>query len=261
MPTRFVTPCDPRAAHFLREAYQFVARIWQHTARDETPDQGFERLFREHCIERLNGWKISAAREMQLGAARETASGVLHEIDLVALHDSATAVSELKNYQVTPGKNDIIIFHAKVLDYMLANADLILRELCLAFIASTNLENPTLATCLGLGIHPVTPQLRPLPVIIQNATYWERKIREGANISNAVMTRFEDFCARLSKVAVSLSETWPSSRFGYQGPSRIVVRTAAFSDTDNLLEDFRSLNADCVFLKEVFESPQEMDSP
>ena len=116
MPTQFATPWDPPAAQFVREAYQFVATAWQHAARDETPDQGFERLFREHCIARLNGWKISSAREMRLGAMRETASGTLHEIDLVALHDKATAVAELKNYQISPDKNDVVVFHAKLID-------------------------------------------------------------------------------------------------------------------------------------------------
>jgi len=254
MPTRFSTPWDPPTAQFLREAYQFVARSWQHTPRDETPDQGFERRFREHYIERFE-WMEDFCRPGNAARSnsRETASGVLHEIDLVALHDTATAVAELKNYQNTPDKNDVIIFHAKVLDYVVANADLILRELCLAFVACTTLEDPTLSTCFGLGIHPVTPQLRPLPVLIQNATYWQRKIHEGTNISNEIMARFEDFGARLSKVAVSLSETWPSCRFGYQGPNRIVIRTAAFSDSDSLLQDFRSLNADCLPLKEAFD--------
>jgi hypothetical protein len=254
MPTRFATTWEPPAAQFVRDAYQFVATTWQHAPRDDTPDQGFERLFREHCMARLNGWKISSAREMHLGATRETASGTLHEIDLVALHDTTTAIAELKNYQIGPDKNDVIVFHAKLLDYVLANADLTLRELCFAFIASKNLEDPTLSTCFGLGIHPITPQLRPLPVLVQNATYWQRKIHEGANISNEIMAKFEDFCATLSKVAVSLSETWPSNRFGYQGPNRIVVRTAAFSEWESLLQDFRSLNADCLPLKEAFDS-------
>ncbi|MBV9062048.1 MAG: hypothetical protein JOY77_03855, partial [Alphaproteobacteria bacterium] len=87
----------PKAAEYLTHCFLFVARHWQHVSRiAELPDQGFEQRFREYCVSKLAGWQISGAREMRLGSERETASGVLHEIDLTAEHETTTGIAELK---------------------------------------------------------------------------------------------------------------------------------------------------------------------
>ena len=83
MAVRFASSWEPPTVQFLTECYRFVAQVWPHLPRDPIPDQGFEQRFRQHCLGRLVGWKLSAAREMNFGASLEPASGVLHEIDLV----------------------------------------------------------------------------------------------------------------------------------------------------------------------------------
>jgi hypothetical protein len=55
--------------------------------RDGSPDGGFELKLRESCIVKMNGWVVSQHREMNLGMGLVTASGVLHEIDVVAQHE------------------------------------------------------------------------------------------------------------------------------------------------------------------------------
>src|SRR5438445_249488 len=118
MDIRLPLPWEPRTSEFLAQCFLFVSRQWQHARREPIPDQGFEQRFREHCVERLSGWRISGVREMHLGSDRDTASGVLHEIDLAVEYEQMTALAELKNYQGSPDKNEVIVFHAKVLDYL-----------------------------------------------------------------------------------------------------------------------------------------------
>lgn len=257
MTGRFGAAWEPAAEIFLRECFRFVANVWQHLPREPIPDQGFEEHFRAHCISRLQDWAISPTREMHLGANLDTASGVLHEIDLAVTNSAVTGVAELKNYNDTPGKNDVIIFHAKVLDYLLANAHLLHQELCLVFLANSNLDDAPLAACLGLGIHPVTPQLRPLPLLVANARVWQRKIDGRVTLPDETMARYEDFCARLSRVAISLHDTWPTCRYGYQGPGRIVVRATSAVNSYSILSDIRSLNADCPALLSDFQRAEK----
>ena len=67
---------------------------------------------------------------MRLGSELATASGVLHEIDIVAKHSNVTAIMELKNRHDPPAKNDVVVFFAKLLDYLALTPDLLLKELC-----------------------------------------------------------------------------------------------------------------------------------
>jgi hypothetical protein len=244
MPIRFPEHWERPTVDFLTQSFLFVRDQWPHAVREQTPDQGFEQRLREHFTDRLQGWSISAHREMQLAAGLYSASGTLHEIDIIAARSGIRAIAEVKNYQDTPGKNDVIVFHAKILDYFIANADLLQDEICLLFIASTNFDDAPLAACLGLGIHPVTPNLRPLPLLIRNAQRIEADIRTGRSLPDNLMQRYEDHCATVNRMAVALNETWPSSRYGYQGPNRIVVRTGVAPEPYALVGDFRALGAE-----------------
>src|SRR5437868_13570187 len=87
---------------FLKRCYAFVNSEWQHAVREPLPDQGFERRFRESCVKQLIGWSISQEREMQLGYGLDTASGVYHEVDIVARYSDLIAILEIKNRQGFP---------------------------------------------------------------------------------------------------------------------------------------------------------------
>ena len=99
---------------FLALCYRFVTTEWQHALREDIPDQGFERCCREYCINGLGSeWTVSQPREMQFGAGLETASGISHEVDIVARHAELIAPVELKNRAAyPPQKNDVIVFYA-----------------------------------------------------------------------------------------------------------------------------------------------------
>jgi hypothetical protein len=105
---------------------------------------------------------------MQLGYGMDTASGVLHEADIVARNSDLTVIVEMKKWQAPSNKNDVIVFFAKLVDYLATNPSLLDRELCPTFISTSGFEPHALASCVGLGIHPIAPALRPLPLLIDN---------------------------------------------------------------------------------------------
>lgn len=240
--------------HFLKRCYKFVGQEWQHAVRELIPDQGFEQRFRESCVINLPSWNISQEREMQLGYGLDTASGVSHEVDIVARHPDLTAILEIKNRQSSPPeKNDVVVFFAKIFDYLALNPNLMLKEVCPAFMSNTPFEQSGLAACLGLGIHPIAPNLRPLPILVHNARCMEVELQKGVVVAPDMRERFSDFCAQLNQISVTLSQTWLTSRCGYQSESTIVLRAVGGLQTLSLSQELRQLNSDCSWLLDEFK--------
>ncbi len=245
---------------FLRHCYVFVSQTWQHAVRDTMPDKGFEKQFRTSCIETktLSGWTISQVREMSLGSGLTTSSGVLHEIDLVAQCASTSAIAELKNRSSgPPDKNDVIVFWAKLLDYLTCNPDLLLKEICPVVLSSTTIDSHGLAACLGLGIHPISPQLRPLPILVHNAKCLEDELQKGLVIGHEVQERYDDFCAKVNSLSVTLRDTWFSSRCSRLSENKLFMQAVCGIDTLALVSDFRTINADCSILMDAFKKARK----
>ncbi len=241
--------------HFLKRCYMFVNQEWQHAVREPLPDQGFEQRFRESCVIHLSEWNISQEREMHLGYGLDAASGVSHEVDIVARRPDLTAILEIKNRQgFRPEKNDIIVFFAKILDYLAFNPTLLLKEVCLVFMSNTPFEESGLAACLGLGIHPVAPGLRPLPILVYNARCIDVELQKGVVVAPVVREQFQDFCAQLNRISSTLSETWLTSRCGYLSEDRIVLKAAGGLHTLALSHELRQLNGDCTQLLSEFRA-------
>ncbi len=239
----------PRAVvDFLRHCYRFVAEEWQHANRLDLPDQGFESTFRTSCAVQLIGWEVSEHREMRLGQEVSTASGVLHEIDIVARHSDCNAIAELKNRQDSPNKNDIVVLFAKMVDYLAINPTILLKEICPVFLTTNTFEPNALAACLGLGIHAVSPGLRPVPLLVDNAKRLTFELAQGLEVSDEIRARFEDFCAELNGLWLSLSDTWTNSRFGYRSENTIIVWAATEPDSQAIVPLVRRLNAECNWL-------------
>jgi len=238
----------------LKQTRRFVAEGWQHAPRDGSPDQGFEQRFREHCVRNLVAWTISQNREMAFGSSLETASGVLHEIDLVGSHAEGLGVFELKNRRATPpDKNDVIVFFAKLLDYLARTPSLLFREVCPVFLSSASFEPTGLATCLGLGIHPVAPDTRPLPVLVDAARRMAQELENGLLVSDEIREDFSDFAALLNKLGVALSASWLGGRCGFQSEGSIVVRAISAPPSLAVSDEFRQANSDCSRLLQAFK--------
>lgn len=248
----------PRAAiGFLQHCYKFTNEQWQHLDRLDLPDQGYEQHFRSSCVTQLFGWEISQEREMRLGQELTTASGILHEIDIVARHPEVNAIMELKNRHESPDKNDIVVFFAKILDYMAGNSELLLKETCPVFMSTASFDVNGLAACFGLGIHPVCPGLRPFPLLVDNGLRIEYELKQGVQVPDAVHERFEDYCAELNSLSLSLNDTWFSSRFGYLSEDAILMKVAPSLESQAIGHTIRQLNSDCnVLLSSVWEAKQ-----
>ena len=244
------------AVEFLKHCYRFVSEEWGHLARDDSPDQGFERIFRANCITRLSGWEVSQEREMGLGHQLTTSSGVLHEIDIVAKHSDVVTILELKNRQGSPEKNDVIVLFAKFLDYLTCNPDLLLKEICPIFLSTTAFEQSGLTTCLGLGIHAVSPGLRPIPILVDNAKRIDREIRDGIHLPEEALDRFRDFCAEINGICLALNDNSVSNRFGYRSQSTMVVRRVGHLNP-GICDTLRYLNAECDWLLPVVREAKE----
>jgi hypothetical protein len=183
---------------------------------------------------------------MHLGGEFDTGSGILHEIDLVAAHADLIAVAELKNTgSLPPGKNDVIVFFAKLLDYLVRNPSLLHRDVVPVFVSCFALDLHGMAACMGLGIHPVTPGLRPYPILVDTVRRMEVEVGRGLPISQEVRERYEDLCARINAMGVALADGWTSSRLGYFADDRIIVRARPSYDAVALGERLRQLSAEC----------------
>lgn len=243
----------PAALQFLKRCYRFVDREWQHSEREVAGDQGFERRFRESCVVNFPDWTISQEREMRLGEGRDTASGVLHEVDLVAQTSDLVAVAEIKNRPANPpDKNDGIIFFAKILDYLAFNPTLLMREVLPVFISSATFDERGLAACVGLGIHPVAPGLRPLPVLVDSALRMNSEIRKGMPLPDETRDKFEEFCVELNRLSADLGETWLTNRCGYVSDNTIVLKAVGGLPTRDLGRQLQRLNSDGTELLAAF---------
>ena len=242
----------PLTLEFLQRCFRFVSEEWPHAVRVKVPDEGFEQRFRESCDLHLRGWLIAPTREMWLGAGLETLSGTFHEVDIVARTNETTAVAELKNLGGRPGKNDIIVFFAKILDYVLANPQLVLHDLCLAFLSRTSFDDRGLAACLGLGIHPVASDIRPLPILINNARAMQVELDRGLAVSPETQDEFESFCVRLNRLGLVLRETWFNGRFRHDSNESIVAWVVEPIQVDDLARDLRQSNSDFITIFDRF---------
>jgi hypothetical protein len=104
---------------------------------------------------------------MHLTGGLSTASGVLHEIDLVAQNVDVVAVLELKNrLAYPPDKNDVIVFFAKLLDYLALNPVLLHREVIPMFIST----KPKVIVSLKMNTNHFPAQF-DVPLGIQEIEY------------------------------------------------------------------------------------------
>jgi hypothetical protein len=237
----------------LKHCYRFINEDWQHLPRDDSPDQGFEVRLRESCVKKLVGWVVSQNREMNLGMGLVTASGVLHEIDIVAQHEPTMGILELKNRQAwPPEKNDVIVFFAKILDYLCHTPAVLRAHLVPIFLSSYTFEQSGLAACLGLGIHPVAPQLRPLPILRDSANRMAAEVDKGLSLSSEDALAFSDFCAKLANMSSLLAGADANRRFDYFNDLTVAVRASGEIDVQEMADEIRKLNSECNRLLQVF---------
>jgi len=160
-----------------------------------------------------------------------------------------------------PEKNDVIVFFAKIFDYLALNPSLLLKDICPVFMSNSQFDETGLAACLGLGIHPVAPGLRPLPLLIHNAETMDFELHRGVVVPPDVQAAFDDFCVEINRLSLALSETWFSNRYSYLSENTIVLRAIGGLHTVGLGQELRKLNSDCTrMLNEFREAKSRLDS-
>jgi hypothetical protein len=237
----------------LRHCYRFVNEDWQHLDREQIPDQGFEQKFRESCVLKLPGWIVSQNWELNLGSGLLTASGVLHEVDVVVRNEPFRTIFELKNRQASPPeKNDVIVFFSKILDYLSLTPSLLKQTLIPVFISSVAFEYTGLAACLGLGIHPIAPSLRPVPLLVYNVRFLEAELEKGLVLPPEEADAFDDFCVALGRFSDMLAPADLNQRCDILNENTITIRAVRVGETGQFGDQLRSLNAECSRLIGVF---------
>ena len=129
--------------------YQFVKEVWPHLGRTEERDGGFERAFRDWIATQIPFTAVTCVHNLGLGLSDRSLTDCAHEIDVVAMTDTALHVFELKNYpsSVLP-KEWVIIFLHKVLDYYLKNIGLLhSRAVNLVFVTTSEPDAPSRLIC------------------------------------------------------------------------------------------------------------------
>jgi hypothetical protein len=244
--------CSESGLEFLRQCYYFLSVTWPHAARDEESDSGFESGLRDALIEQLPDWNISQPREMGLGLGLTTASDIQHEIDVVATHDSVSGIVELKQRQSdVVGKNDVIVFFAELVDYFCANPFLLLKELVPVFATSLSFEMHALTACLGLGIHPAAPSLRPYPMLAYNEGAMAHEVAGGIHLPQHTEDAYLTFASRVSALGRELSTTWVGDRFVHISDDQIGILAVDAPNVGTALE-LLELNSACTELLQAF---------
>ena len=239
---------------FLLHCYKFLNQHWQHADRESLPDQGFEIRLRESCILTSKDWRVSQPWELNLGCDAETSSGTLHEIDLVVEQDISFAIVEAKNRPFDlPAKNDVIVFFAKIVDYLTCNPSITQKEVCPVFISTFPFERSGLAACLGLGIHPIAPTVRPVPILADLVRKMETELRNDLDVGPAHLESFTVFRSDVNHLSDYLRDTWFTARFGYQSQEAIVCRAVRGLQTKALSEEFLEVNSKCSRLITAFK--------
>jgi hypothetical protein len=248
---------DPSASKysdvFVKLCVAFTTRVWPHADRLDLPDAGFESGFRATCVQKLNGWQVSSEREMRFGYGIDSASGVEHEIDVVVMHEKVTGIAEMKHRLDAPvQKNDVISFFAKIVDYLAHNPFLLHKDMAPVFLTTLRFEESALAACLGLGIHPVAPNIRPMPVLLANRRIMNRQVDGGLIIADDINERLRDFAVRVDSLARDLSETWVRSRFIHLSDSQIGVLSRPYLPVYELADELSGASSECAALLEAF---------
>ncbi|HZZ79622.1 MAG TPA: hypothetical protein VFE62_13965, partial [Gemmataceae bacterium] len=154
---------------------------------------------------------------------------------------------------------DVIVFFAKVIDYLALNTAFLRRDLVLAFMSCFQFEHTGLAACLGLGIHPIAPSLRPLPLLVDNARRMQNSLDNGLSVQPTDRASFDDFCATLNRLSLTLGPMDINHRCDFFSDTSMLVRAIGGLPTGALCDDLRAANAECSRLLELFRAAQLAD--
>jgi hypothetical protein len=125
-------------------------------------DHGFERLLRECLEDALLPGQVSGVRDLGMGDGRTPAVVPRHELDLILLCDEGRFVIEAKAWQEEAGKEAVIVFLAKILDFMAAPTFDPFGPIFAGFIALNGFSDAALRIVFACGLTPITRRAEQL---------------------------------------------------------------------------------------------------
>jgi hypothetical protein len=140
------------------------------------------------------------------------------------------------------------------LDYLCHTPSLLRTRLVPIFVSSYGFQQSGLAACLGLGIHPVGPQLRPPIVLLENTNLMTHELKNGLSLTPADVLAFDDFRSKLKNILSLLEGADVNNRFDYLNDLTVIVHAFGNVDVDDLANELRTLNSECSRLIHVFKA-------
>ena len=125
-------------------------------------DQGFERFLRECLDDALLPGHVSGVRDMGIGDGRTPAVVPRHELDLIVRCDEGRFVIEAKAWHGEVGKEAVVVFLAKILDFMSAATFEPLGPIFAGFIALNGFSDAALRVMFTCGLIPFTKRAEHL---------------------------------------------------------------------------------------------------
>ena len=119
-------------------------------------DRGFERLLRESLDDALLPGDVSEIRDMGMGRGWTPAVVPRHELDLIVSCHEGRFVIEAKAWQGEVGKEAVIVFLSKILDFMAAVNFEPLGPIFSGFIALGGFSDAALRIIFTCGLIPFT---------------------------------------------------------------------------------------------------------
>ena len=119
-------------------------------------DGGFERLLRESLDDAMLPGQVSGTRDMEMGDGRTPGVVPRHELDLILRCNEGRFVIEAKAWQGEVGKEAVIVFLAKMLDFMAAVNVEPLGPIFAGFIGLNGFSDAALRIMFTCGVIPFT---------------------------------------------------------------------------------------------------------
>lgn len=150
-------------------------------------DRGFERILRESLERNLPAGEVSGIRDLGIGDGRSAAVVPHHELDLVVRCGPGRFVLEAKAWQGDVGKEEVILFLSKVLDFMSATNFEPLGPLFTGFVGLNGFTEAALRIMFAWGVIPFTQRreqisFRVLDALLSGLTaqcgtrgWWDRE--------------------------------------------------------------------------------------
>jgi hypothetical protein len=219
-----------------------VVEYWEPSLTGPARGRLFEGLLYRYCDHR--GLTLSERAGSRSLRCERSASGFQHESDAVITTPECTVHLELKHLSQELGKNELMVFNQKGLDFLLADSPAVRRIPLHRVVVSGGPLTPSARRfALLWGIHIVEPERLPLLLLHQLA---RRAAATGVTSEEA-----QEICREVPALLVSLQDRLLrfASHLGTDG--EIIARYRA----DRVLNKLQRISGDLYWMNQDEQDP------